>query len=155
MFPVGELLDSSLQGVLGVPFQITLNISGETLSQYLGTMLQVFLQPPVQHEHLVIRSAERHQGDANNQRDDESSAEQSHDASSETHNSAGVLPQGKHREHATLLCDSDYWPGRKPSETLWLRREDGVRDEGKRRGRIPEPTRGRKPARPSLCRPSN
>src|SRR5271169_3249883 len=89
MFPVGELLDSSLQGVLGVPFQITLNISGETLSQHLGTMLQVFLQPPVQHEHLVIRSAERHQGDANNQRDDESSAEQSHDASSETHNSAG------------------------------------------------------------------
>src|SRR5207302_7877098 len=36
MFPVGELLDGSLQSTLGVAFQITLHISGETLSQHLG-----------------------------------------------------------------------------------------------------------------------
>src|SRR5579871_869055 len=37
MFPVGELLDSSLQSALRVPLKIVLHIAGETLSQHLST----------------------------------------------------------------------------------------------------------------------
>ena len=32
VFPVGELLDGALQGVLRVPLQIALYVSGETLA---------------------------------------------------------------------------------------------------------------------------
>jgi hypothetical protein len=49
MFPVGELLDGALQGMLRVPVQIAFYVPCETLSQYLRPPLQVFLQAAVQH----------------------------------------------------------------------------------------------------------
>ena len=74
MFAVGELLNGALQRGLRVPIQIAFHIPCETLSQHFGAPPQVLLQAAIQHQNLVIGSAERYQRDANNQRDDQSSA---------------------------------------------------------------------------------
>ena len=78
MFAVSKLLDSALDGTRRVPFQIAFHVPRETLSQYFRAALQVFLEVSVQHQNLVIRGAKRYQRDADNQRDDQSNAEQSH-----------------------------------------------------------------------------
>src|SRR5258708_29273606 len=78
MFPVGKLLNISLQGVLGIALQIAFHIPRETLSQHFGAPLQVFSQPLFLDKNLVVRRAKRYQNYADDERDDESSAKQSH-----------------------------------------------------------------------------
>jgi hypothetical protein len=78
MIPVGKLLDGALGGVLRVPLQIAFHVSAKTLAQHLSAPLQIFLEPAVEYHDLVGRSAQRYQQDADNERDDESGAKQSH-----------------------------------------------------------------------------
>ena len=74
MIPVGILLDGVLEVVLRIPLKIALHVSGKTLAQHLCAVLQIFLQPPVEHHYLVVRRAQRYQRYANNERDDQSGA---------------------------------------------------------------------------------
>jgi len=41
MFAVAEVLHSSLQGLLRLPVEIALHVSGQTFGQHFGAMLQV------------------------------------------------------------------------------------------------------------------
>src|SRR5215471_2179959 len=53
VFPIGELLNGSLQSALCIPLKIMLDIAGEALSQNLGTTVQVPPHLPSQDHDLV------------------------------------------------------------------------------------------------------
>src|SRR6202034_1188743 len=78
MFTVGELLNGALQRTLCVPLQIAFHTACQTLTQNLGTPPQFLLEGTVQHQNRIIGGTKRPQRDAKNQRDDQSSAQQSH-----------------------------------------------------------------------------
>ncbi len=73
-----------------------LDIAGETLTQHLGATLQIAAQSALFSQHFVIGKAERNQGDADNQRNDEANTQQSHARAS----CSGILGRGARLEQS-------------------------------------------------------
>jgi hypothetical protein len=75
IFAVREALDCSLQGCLRVAFQVAFNVSSETFGENLGAVLQIVAQSALQNNHLIVRSTQRDESDADDERDDKAGAE--------------------------------------------------------------------------------
>src|SRR3977135_3097629 len=78
VLPVAEALHQSLQSPVRAKFPGALDIVGKALTEHLGSPLQFTAQAAFLAYDLVVREAERNQGDADDQGNDEQDTQQSH-----------------------------------------------------------------------------
>ena len=64
MFSIAEVLYRPSEVLRGIALQVSLYVAGQTLAQDLGSVLQIAPHGSILHVHLIVRSAERNQRDA-------------------------------------------------------------------------------------------
>ena len=64
MFAIAEMLHRPPEVLLGIAVQIALYVARQALAQNFGPVLQIAPHGSILHIHLIIRSAQRDQRDA-------------------------------------------------------------------------------------------